>query len=86
MSLEKAKEFLATTEDDVVMAVGHKDTAWLFTDQLDLEVKFSRVTVSMTEDDTLIVGQYIGPRLEEGALTLPEGATIRWFKVTMTLD
>ena len=32
-------------------------------------------------DDCLIVAQYQGPRLAEGATTLPDGATIAFFRV-----
>lgn len=33
------------------------------------------------EDALTLVGQYRGPRLPDGATTLPEGATIEWWHV-----
>jgi hypothetical protein len=44
----------------------------------------NRVNVSLKPGDAAIVGQYIGPRLPEGATTLPEGATIKWLLTEVT--
>jgi len=41
----------------------------------------ARKSVLLHEEDILIVAQYIGPRLEEGTTTLPDGARIEWFEV-----
>lgn len=69
----------------VVQAVGHADTAALFAKELDLDgIKPSRATVSLKEGDQLIVGQYSGPRLPEGATELPEGAAVRWLMVDIS--
>ena len=62
-------------------AVGHPSTATIFSQELGLDVPCQRTTVSLKPGDRLVVGQYSGPRLEEGATTLPEGASIRWFEV-----
>ena len=37
--------------------------------------------VSLVERDIMIVAQYIGPRLPEGATELPEGGKIQWYSV-----
>lgn len=63
-------------------AVGHADTANLFSGLLGVDVPAQRVNVKLTVEDTLLVGQYVGPRLPEGATTLPEGASIIWLRVT----
>lgn len=62
-------------------AVGHADTAALFSSVLGLPVPCNRVTVSLKAGDNVVVGQYKGPRLPEGATELPEGAEIRWVAV-----
>lgn len=59
-------------------AVGHADTASVFSAQLGAEVVCARATVALVPGDWLLVGQYSGPRLPEGATTLPEGAELRW--------
>ena len=64
-------------------AVGHAQTAALFTAALGIEVPPNRISVSLSQRDTLVLGQYIGLRLPEGAASLPEGATIRWFQITL---
>jgi len=55
--------------------VGHADTARL------LGVECNRQSVLLNRGDELIVAQYIGPRLPEGATELPEGARIAWVRV-----
>ena len=64
-----------------VSVVGHADTAALFSSLLGREIAVNRISVSLKSGDTLIVGQYSGPRLPEGTSTLPEGAAITWKKV-----
>lgn len=76
---EAAEEAVTRTS-----AVGHADTAAVFTTVLGVEVPANRATVSLQKGDTVLVGQYRGPRLEEGTTTLPEGATIQWLLVTVS--
>lgn len=64
-----------------VSAVGHADTAAVFSSILKMPVQAARVTVTLAKHDLAILGQYSGPRLPEGSTTLPEGATIRWYLV-----
>jgi hypothetical protein len=66
-----------------VGAIGHIDTAAIVAQQLEVPVEklHSRISVTMTERDTLLVAQYRGPRLPEGTQTLPEGARIEWWLV-----
>lgn len=66
-----------------VSAVGHADTAAVFEGVLGVPVACNRVTVALKEGDVALVGQYSGPRLPEGATTLPEGATIKWLVVAV---
>jgi hypothetical protein len=70
--------------EEVTSAVGHADTAAVFTTVLGREVPANRVTVLLNNaDDFLLVGQYRGPRLPEGATELPEGAVIEWVTVQL---
>ena len=62
-------------------AVGHTDTAAVFSSVLGVEIPCNRATVALKEGDVALVGQYSGPRLAEGAASLPEGATIKWLVV-----
>ena len=62
-------------------AVGHADTAAVFSNVLGVEIPCNRATVALKEGDVALVGQYRGPRLPEGATSLPEGATIKWVVV-----
>ena len=62
-------------------AVGHADTAAVFSSVLGVEIPCNRAAVALKEGDVALVGQYSGPRLPEGATSLPEGATIKWVVV-----
>lgn len=66
-----------------ISLVGHEDTARLFSSLIGEEVATNRVSVKLRRGDILFVGQYSGPRLPEGATTLPEGASIRWLRVAI---
>jgi Domain of unknown function (DUF1874) len=66
---------------EIISAVGHADTAAIFTHILGRGVPVSRISVRLVGDDRALIGQYIGPRLPEGATMLPEGARIEWWIV-----
>jgi len=55
--------------------VGHQQIADI------IGVPFNRETVELKGGDLLLVAQYKGPRLPEGATELPEGAAIKWVAV-----
>lgn len=63
---------------------GHADTARLFSEILGIPVESNRETLKLQKGDTLIVGQYSGPRLPEGCTQLPPGATIEWYMVEIS--
>jgi Domain of unknown function (DUF1874) len=70
-------------DEKAVSIVGHADTAQLLSAILGREVKVNRVSTTLLHGDELFVAQYNGPRLPEGATSLPEGAKIRWFRVAI---
>lgn len=73
-------EFLVEWDGATIeSAVGHADTAAVFSSILGRPVAVNRVNVKLDQQTILLVGQYIGPRLPEGATTLPDGATIEWW-------
>jgi hypothetical protein len=70
-------------------AIGHVDTAKIvstilndvWSDGLKCDIPVARKSIKCGRYDTLIVAQYSGPRLPEGATTLPEGACINFYVV-----
>lgn len=63
-------------------AVGHEDTAAVISGLLEVEVSANRTNVQLIDGETsLIVAQYTGPRLAEGATELSEGAMIQFWQV-----
>jgi len=61
--------------------VGHESTAAVFSAELGLSVAHNRATLKLEIGDTVLVGQYSGQRLPEGATSLPEGAAIEWWLI-----
>src|SRR5690606_36233924 len=61
--------------------VGHADTALLLSSMLGVVVDMRRESTSLQPGDRMLVAQYNGPRLPEGAKSLPAGAKIRWMLV-----
>ena len=78
---EVSQKVAAILAADCVSAVGHADTAAVFSSVLGVTVPCNRATVALKEGDVALVGQYSGPRLPEGCSSLPEGATIKWLVV-----
>ena len=80
ISAEEASHLL----DEFTSGIGHPDTATVVSNILGKEVAPNRVSIQLAQGDVLIVAQYTGPRLPEGATTLPEGATIKFWRVEVT--
>lgn len=77
---------LAVLGVEIVSAVGHPDTAVLFSSLLNRPVEYNRVSVRLSRDDTLLVGQLMAAdggmvRLAPGTTELPVGATIEWWVI-----
>lgn len=79
VSLEDAKALA----EGAASAIGHADTAAVVGDVLGQTVAFNRVSVSLEKGDQVLVAQYIGPRLEEGATKLPAGAAIKFATIAV---
>ena len=82
---EQAQDIILT-EKNWKSIVGHADTASIFNEIFsDIQIKTNRETVSLNvAHDKLLIGQYRGSRLPEGATSLPEGATIQWLYLTFS--
>ena len=63
---------------EFVNACGHSTD--LINELTGLELVKNRITNKANIGDTIIVAQYNGPRLEEGATSLPEGASLVFVK------
>lgn len=77
--IEKATSLYKT--DAFRSVVGHADTAAVFADLLGAPVPCNRETVMVDGGAEFILGSYRGPRLPEGAHTLPEGGSIDWYRI-----
>jgi hypothetical protein len=65
----------------LVSAIGHADTARVVGGLLGVELPVNRATISLRQGDVIVVAQYRGPRLPEGATVLPDGAVIEFVEV-----
>jgi hypothetical protein len=66
--------------------VGHDDTATLLSELLGVPITKNRISTSLAVGDCILVCQYNGERLTEGAKTLPPNAIIRYFLVSVRTD
>ena len=58
--------------------VGHHDTCNIIEKELGIKVEYNRASTKLDINDACVVAQYMGPRLPEGATTLPKDAHIQW--------
>ena len=79
MTKKMAAEFAATSES----SIGHEDAANIMSSELGIPVKMNRQNDRLSSGDQILVGQYTGGRLPEGAMTLPEGTSLTWLLVTI---
>ena len=75
LSVREVQELL---EEGFTSIVGHYSTSLLYSNLLGRDIPMNRSTLMLKKEDTLIVGQYVGPRLEEGVIDLPEDSAIIW--------
>lgn len=70
---------------DIVSAIGHSDTAAVISSLLGRTIPAARVSVPVVNPgDIHFLALYQGPRLPEGATQLPEGATLAFYRMTVT--
>jgi len=69
-------------KNDWSSAIGHPDIAAIVSADLGADIPVNRTTLKLGADDTLLVAQYIGPRLAPGTIALPDGASIQYFLIT----
>lgn len=78
LKIKKIKEPEAAEKAEMTSVIGHPSTAAV------VGVPANRANYKLAAGNTLIVAQYIGPRLEEGVTELPEGAEIQYFEINLT--
>lgn len=72
-------EAAAIAAEGLESAIGHADTACVVGSLLGIDLSANRVDIKVAPGDRLLVAQYTGPRLPEGATALPEGAKIEFW-------
>jgi len=81
LTIHETRDYLAS---GFLSAVGHQDTANVLEGMLELPIPANRINVTLQEGDKVVVAQYVGPRLSEGATKLPEGARIEFWLVEVS--
>ncbi len=84
LSLPRAAELLweAQAQSRLISVIGHRETSDIVSGLIGHPLKSERYSVALRPCDEMLVAQYLGPRLPEGATSLPEGAKIEWRHVT----
>ena len=95
-TIEEVRKFIKTCTSGEyaltsVSAIGHENMARIVSNDLGHVFEVNRMSVKMDVShneigDCAIVAQYIGPRLPEGATSLPDGATIRYWLCTPGME
>ena len=80
LELEEAKKLL---KNGFISIIGHRDTANILSNVLNLIIPYNRISIKLNLEDTLIVAQLTGGRLPEGISTLPEGYKFEFLKVNL---
>jgi hypothetical protein len=70
-------------QENLVSVLGHADIANVVSSVLGKEYPVNRVSNKLEKGDIMYVAQLIGGRLPEGATSLPEGFSIKWYEVTI---
>jgi hypothetical protein len=74
--------YMPESDGAIKNVIGHPDTAAVVGNMLEVgSLPANRESVQAGWGDIFIVAQYRGPRLPEGATALPNGATIKFYKV-----
>lgn len=84
ITLEIARSLVGKNSGtEIIGAVGHADTARAIADALGLplDMVHARISVKLGSSDYALIGAYTGPRLPEGATSLPRGAKLEWWIV-----
>jgi len=86
VSIEAVKKELTERLTYVKNCIGHADTDRVVRAALAIDglPAGERSTVALVPGDHMIVAQYKGPRLQEGATSLPDGATIEWYRLVVS--
>jgi len=87
VDIETLKAELCLKDEDgyaiiVNSFIGHADTANILSNLLGRTIPMNRESISLG-NETVLVAQYSGPRLPEGATTLPQGAKFVFYRVTV---
>jgi len=72
----------AIQDGNFISVIGHESTAAVLSNMLGINIDAQRVNVEFKDEDVIIVAQYHGPRLSEGATELPDGAVIKFWSVS----
>ena len=75
-------QVITELKDGFESGMGHSTE--LISNILGMDIPQNRVTNKIQDGEAVLVAQYVGPRLPEGATELPEGASLKFIKVTVT--
>ena len=63
--------------------IGHADTATVVSSILGRDIPCNRASVMLSDEDVLYVAQVVGGRLPEGAITIPDGMELKFYRITV---
>lgn len=72
VSVDEVKEIVKMFSNEFLSVIGHEDWAGIVSSELGVEVPVNKQTYTLQDNDTLIVCQRRGNRLENGVTSLSE--------------
>lgn len=77
------KKQIANDAIEIESFIGHADTAKILSNMLGIEVQVNRAAFQIEKGERILVAQFVGGRLPEGATTLPENVKIVFYEVSL---
>jgi len=81
ISREVARDML--TGSEFLSIIGHKDLAEVVSSDLGVKITANRVTYTVDGKTAMLICQYRGERLPEGAKKLPKGSNVDYYYVAL---
>lgn len=78
---ESAIELIQSNNSEIDSYIGHEDTARVLSTELNINISAKRQSLTLNNDEQILVIQLIGGRLPEGTIKLPENFKFKYFLV-----
>lgn len=88
VSVDEVKEIVEMFSNEFLSVIGHEDWSKIVSDDLGIDIPMNKQTYTMESNDTLIVCQRRGNRLENGVIQLTDEnrGVVEYWKVEIVVS